>query len=84
MIRTITTHMDERINVDPKVLAGKPVVKGTRIPVYLILNLLAKGEALQDILKDYPELTKQDILAAIDYAAAHMKYEEVRPMETSC
>jgi len=76
--------MIERISVDPKVLAGKPVVKGTRIPVYLILNLLAQGETPQNILKDYPELTKQDIMAAIQYAASHMKYEEIRPMETSC
>ncbi len=75
--------MEERIIVDPKVLVGKPVVKGTRIPVYLILNLLARGKKTEDILKDYPELTKEDVMAAIAYAASHMKYEEVRPMEAA-
>jgi uncharacterized protein (DUF433 family) len=72
--------MTERIVVDPKILAGKAVVKGTRIPVYLILNLLAHGETLTEITKDYPELTKDDIKSAIEYAAKRMQYEETIPM----
>ena len=75
--------MENRIIVDPKVLAGKPVVRGTRIPVYLILNLLAKGKQPQEIVEDYPELTTTDITAAITYAAAHMRYEEIKPLEAS-
>ncbi len=73
--------MIERIVVNPKVLAGKPVVKGTRIPVYLILNLLANGKTTTMIVEEYPELKKEDVTAAMNYAAEHMKYEEVRPLE---
>ncbi len=75
--------MKERIIVDPNILVGKPVVQGTRIPVYLILNLLAKGKSVVAIINDYPELTKEDVLAAINYAAEHMKYEEVKPLAAS-
>ena len=73
-----------RIIVDPKILVGKPVIEGTRIPVYLVLNLLAKGKTIKDILEDYPELTEPGVRAAIDFAAAHMKYEEVKPLEVPC
>lgn len=71
----------ERIVVDAKVLAGKPVVRGTRIPVYLILNLIAHGKTPKDIVDEYPELTLLDIRAALEYAASHMKYEETKPLE---
>lgn len=73
---------NNRITVDPRILVGKPVIRGTRIQVYLVLNLLANGKTVGDILEDYPELTKEDILAAINYAASHMKYEETRNLET--
>jgi len=69
--------------VDPKILAGKPVIRGTRIPVYLVLNLLAKGKTIKDITEDYPELDEEDVRAAIGYAASHMKYEEIQPVEAS-
>lgn len=75
--------MGERIVVNPKILVGKPVVKGTRIPIYLVLNLLANGKTIQEIIDDYPELTQEDILAAIKYAALHMKYEETIQFETA-
>jgi len=55
-----------RIIVDPKILAGKPVIKGTRIPVYLVLNLLANGYDFDKIIDAYPRLTRQDIEAAIN------------------
>ena len=55
----------ERIIVDPKILAGKPVVRGTRIPVYLILNLIAKGKTMGQIVEEYPELKKKDVSAAL-------------------
>lgn len=74
--------MEERIIVDPNILVGKPVVRGTRIPVYLILNLLANGKSINDIIEDYPELTTEDIIAAIKYAASHMRYEETKQLET--
>lgn len=69
----------ERIEINPKILAGKPVVKGTRIPVALILNLLAKGYTIERILNAYPNLKKVDVLAAIRYSEARVQREIVRP-----
>jgi len=59
----------ERIIVDPEVLAGKPVIKGTRLPVQLILELLAAGQPESDLLANYPGLTHEDILACLSYAS---------------
>ncbi|HLC84992.1 MAG TPA: DUF433 domain-containing protein [Candidatus Nanoarchaeia archaeon] len=50
------------------------------MPVYLVLNLVAKGKTINDVLEEYPELTREDVVAAIDYAAAHMRYEETSPL----
>ncbi|MDA2936459.1 DUF433 domain-containing protein [Patescibacteria group bacterium AH-259-L05] len=69
--------MNNRIEVNPKIMVGKPVIKGTRIPVYLILNLLAAGYTFERIIKAYPELKKGDIKAALEYAQALTRYEEV-------
>jgi len=57
------------------VLGGKPVIKGTRIPVYLILELPGAGLSIEDILKEYPELTKEDVLDAIKFASKLAKVE---------
>jgi uncharacterized protein (DUF433 family) len=59
---------NERITIDPQIMAGKPVIKGTRITVDLILRLLAQGTTNEEILKNYPHLKKEDILAAMNYA----------------
>lgn len=59
----------ERIVVDPQVLAGKPVVRGTRLAVEFILELLAAGQSENDLLTNYPELTRDDILACLSYAS---------------
>ena len=67
-----------RIVVDPKILAGKPIIKGTRIPVYLVLNLLANDYNFDKIIEAYPRLTKEDIEAAIKYSENRMKRVEVR------
>ena len=67
-----------KIIVDPKILAGKPIIKGTRIPVYLVLNLLANGYNFDKIIEVYPRLTKEDIEAAIKYSENRMKRVEVR------
>ncbi|MDJ0269493.1 MAG: DUF433 domain-containing protein [Aigarchaeota archaeon] len=67
----------ERITVDPDILAGKPVIKGTRISVELILELLANGWSFEQILENYPQLSMQDIRAAIRYAAEVLKGERV-------
>jgi len=67
--------MDARITTDPKVLAGKPVIRGTRIPVYLIMELLAAGNTRQEILKEYPQLKDEDITAAMTYASQLLRGE---------
>jgi uncharacterized protein (DUF433 family) len=61
--------LSERIVVDPKILAGKPVIRGTRIAVEFILELLAAGQSESDILTNYPGLTREDILACLSYAS---------------
>ena len=68
--------MGERIEVNPKILGGKPVIKGTRIPVYLILELLSAGYSFKRIIKAYPSLTEADVKAAVDYATQIVKNEE--------
>ena len=68
-------HMD-RIIIDPEVLSGKPVIKGTRIPVYLILELLADGMTEKEILSQYPTLKIEDIKAALLYASKCIENEE--------
>jgi uncharacterized protein (DUF433 family) len=59
----------DRIVVDPQILVGKPVIRGTRIPVYLIIEFLANGVTEEEILDQYPSLTKEDIKAALLYAS---------------
>lgn len=67
----------DRIVINPKIMTGKPVIKGTRIPVYVVLNLLGEGCTFEKIIKDYPDLTKEDILASIKFAARFTEFEEV-------
>ena len=61
--------LSERIVVDPEILAGKPVIRGTRLAVEFILELLAAGRSENEILADYPGLTREDILACFSYAS---------------
>ena len=65
----------QRISSDPDICHGKPCIKGTRIPVYLIVSLVAEGESVESIIQDYPSLTPEDIKAAISYAARLCEYE---------
>ncbi len=67
----------DRITVDPKVLVGKPVIKGTRIAVEFLMELLAEGWTHEQILGNYPHLTSDDIQAALHYAAETLKQERV-------
>ena len=71
------TPMD-RIELNPKVCNGKPVIKGTRIPVSVILEQIAEGETWDKLLAGYPELKKEDIQAALLYARASLDHTEVR------
>ncbi|MFQ5770842.1 MAG: DUF433 domain-containing protein, partial [bacterium] len=58
----------DRIVVNPKILGGKPVIKGTRIPVYIILQMLRDGASFEKILKEYPRLSVEDLRAVLDYS----------------
>jgi len=64
-----------RIAVNPNVLVGKPVIKGTRIPVYLVVQLIAAGMNIKDVLKEYPELKEDDVKAALLYASKLLERE---------
>jgi len=66
----------DRIEINPKVMLGKPVIRGTRIPVELILRKLSEGATQRDLADAYPRLTREDIQAAIGYAADTLAHEE--------
>ena len=68
----------ERVEIDSDKMAGKPVIKGTRIPVYIILDLLVEGNSFEDILELYPDLEHEDVTSAIKYASSRIKGEEIR------
>ncbi len=69
----MTNHTSSaQIITDPAILAGKPVIAGTRISVQLVLEKLRDGWTIADLLDDYPHLTREQIIAALDYAAEHM------------
>ena len=70
----------DRIIINPEVLAGKPLIKGTRIAVEFILDLLANGWTHETILENYPQLKKEDLIAALRYAAETLKAEKVYPV----
>ncbi len=69
--------LTDRIEMNPRVMLGKPVLRGTRIPVELILRKLGEGASEADILDAYPRLTRDDIHAAIRFAADTIAHEEV-------
>jgi len=68
----------DRIELNPRVCNGRPVVKGTRIPVSVILEQIAEGRSWDILLEDYPELTSEDIRAALFYAKSCLDHSEVR------
>jgi len=68
---------DPRIILDPTILAGKPIIKGTRLSVDLVLDLLASGWTESEILREYPDLVREDILACIRYAQEIVRSERV-------
>ena len=69
--------MLERITYDPNILGGKPIIKGTRISVQFILELLGGEMSMDEILTEYPHLQREDILTALDYAAKTIANEEI-------
>ncbi len=70
----------EYIVADPRVLAGKPTIKGTRMAVEFIVELYSQGWSLETILQNYPTLTREGVLAALQYVAAALKLERVYPL----
>ena len=71
----------ESVVSDPEIMMGKPVIRGTRITVELILEKLAAGESLEDILGAHPRLTRERVLAALAFAAEAMKAEVAHPLK---
>ncbi|MDP3728328.1 MAG: DUF433 domain-containing protein [bacterium] len=66
---------EKRICTDPEIMVGKPVIKGTRITIDFIIELLAHGWTQEQILENYPRLKKEDITAALEYSAQALKLE---------
>ena len=73
-------NWQEQIDINPKVCHGKPCIKGTRIMVSVILDNLAEGLTLEEIVEEYPPLTELNVRAAIAYAAALTREEELLPL----
>jgi uncharacterized protein (DUF433 family) len=71
---------DNRIVIDAKILTGKPVIRGTRLAVEFVLDLLAQGWSAEQILEQYPGLAREDILACLRYATESLKSERVYPV----
>ena len=72
--------MTNRIEVNPAVMQGKPVIRGTRIPVELLLRKLGEGATTADLLDAYPRLTAPDVQAALSYAADTIAHEVIVPI----
>jgi uncharacterized protein (DUF433 family) len=71
--------MQKRITINPKICHGQACVKGTRIPVYQVIAMLANGDTIDDLLIQYPSLKREDILACLDYAAS-LAQEQITPL----
>ena len=71
--------LSDRIVVDPEIMVGKPIIKGTRIPVDLIIRQLAQSIKVKDILADYPQLSEEDVKAALLYSAEVISGETILP-----
>ena len=73
----------DRITIDPKILVVKPVIKGTRIAVEFVINLLAQGWSESEIVRNYPGLAHEDILACLKYAGETLQSEKVYPVKVA-
>lgn len=71
--------MEDLIEINPKIMVGKPVIKGTRITVELVLEKLAGDESVNEILASYPHLKREQILACVDYARRSLSFDFVYP-----
>lgn len=66
-----------RIETNPSIMLGKPVIRGTRVAVELILRKLSQGLSVEELVKAYPQLSKEDVYAALVYASNHIANEEI-------
>lgn len=72
--------MEDKIEVNPKIMLGKPVIKGTRVTVEHILKLFKQGQNTKEILEDYPHLKRIEVEAAVDFALESLNKERVFPL----
>ncbi len=72
--------MNNRISINPKVSHGQACVRGTRVPVHQIVHMLANGDTMDELLKDFPSLEREDILACLGYAA-ELAEEQIIPID---
>ena len=72
--------MFKKISIDPNVCHGQACIKGTRIPVYQIVRMLANGDTIDDLLESYPTIEKEDILECLSYAA-YLAQEQITPVD---
>ena len=72
--------MDERVEINPRIMLGKPVIRGTRIPVELVLRKLSEGASEDELLDAYPRLTRDDIRAAIGCPGGEVAHAEATPV----
>lgn len=76
----IVSSMNERISINPKICHGQACIRGTRIPVHQIVRMFANGDSLERLLQAYSSITREDILACLDYAAT-LAEEQVTPLD---
>ncbi|MCL4510687.1 MAG: DUF433 domain-containing protein [Bacteroidetes bacterium] len=69
-------ELNDRVVIDPAIRFGKPVIKGTRVPVEVVLGRLAAGLTYKEVMKEY-EITREDILAVLQYAVQYLSHEEI-------
>ena len=73
----------KRIEINPQIMHGRPVIKGTRVPIGLILGYLSGGMTVEEILNEYPTLTRADVLACLEYASYIVDNEEILELEAA-
>jgi uncharacterized protein (DUF433 family) len=73
----MAAHIHDRIVSDPAIMRGKPTIRGSRITVELILDELGQGASIDDLVRDYPHLTREDVLAALRFAADWLRHDEI-------
>jgi uncharacterized protein (DUF433 family) len=73
-------NWEELITIDPNVLVGKPVIKGTRLAVEFVIDLLAQGWTIDELIRNYPGVTVEDVRACLAYAGETLRREKVYPL----